>query len=372
MDIGKKVRQARLALGYDQQELARAVGLTREAIVNIEGGKRRLKAEELWAIARVLERPIVYFLQEEEGPRLAVVARRGDTATREAKRAELWLRRHFGEYQQILRLLGRTGRPAVSLDWPDGGTVVSQARAAAGEQRKYHGLEADPVVNLRDYLESHVFIPVFGQAVEDTGFCGILLMAENDAAVAMLVNQKLLTSRANFTMAHEYGHLLWKLRQGESGDDVCYREPSGHNEEMFANAFAAHFLAPDQALIEERSAVVPSEPETIMALAARYGLSFTAMTYRLQNLGLLTPDEANSLREQTSPASLPSFSREGESFSAISPLYWRLVLEAYFQEELDAARCGEMLDKSALEFEALVGDLDAELVEEEALLEAAR
>jgi len=371
MDIGRKVRQARLALGYDQQELARAVGLNREAIVNIEGGKRRLKAEELWAIARVLERPVVYFLQEEEGPRLAVVARRGDTATREAKRAELWLRRHFSEYQQVLHLLGYTGRPAVSLDWPDESTVIRQARAAAGEQRKCHGLEAEPVVNLRDYLERYVRIPVFGQTVEDTDFCGMLLMAENGAAAVMLVNQKLLASRANFTMAHEYGHLLWKLRQGKSGDDVCYREASDHNEEMFANAFAAHFLAPDEALIEEQPEVMPSEPETIMALAARYGLSFTAMTYRLQNLKLLTPDQANSLRKQTSPAALPSFSWEGQSFSAISPLYWRLVLEAYFQEELDAARCGEMLDKSALEFEALVGDLDAEPIEEKALLEAA-
>jgi len=373
-DIGRRVKAAREALDYTQEELARAVGLNREAVVNIEGGRRKVKADELWAIARELETPMVHFLQDLPRMSLAVVeARRGEATTREARRAELWLRRHFDDYQQLLRVLGRDGTPNVSLDWPEAGAIVDGARRAADAQRSQHRLGNRPIPDLREHLEDDVRVPVFGRAVRDTDFCGMLLLEHRASAAAMLVNAELLTSRRNFTMAHEYGHLLWKLRRKEATADVFYRHPAETEEEMFANAFAAQFLAPDDAIRENAAQlnVSAGRPDSVARLAASYGVSFQMMTYRLQNLGLLLAPDAEDLRRTIRPADLPSFRRERQAFYAISPLHWDLVLEAYSSDELDAARCGEMVDQSALEFEELIDDLGAELVSETALSAAA-
>jgi hypothetical protein len=108
-----------------------------------------------------------------------------------------------------------------------------------------------------------------------------------------------------------------------------------------------------------------------MKLAARFGVSFQTMTYRLQNLGLLSPAQASALREATAPTALPSFRWERQAFYGMSPLYWRFVLEAYNKDELDAARCGEMVDMSALEFEELLKDFEEDLITDNAMLEAA-
>jgi len=374
VDIGRRVKAAREILDYTQDDLGKAVGLNREAILNIEKGKRKAKADELWRIAGELQQPILYFLEDMPGQDLAVAVWRGDaSATRDVKRAELWLSQHFDDYEQLLRILKRRGNPKVCLEWAAEGRVVDQARRAAQVQRRCHKLGGRPVADLREHLEDDVRVPVFGRAVLDTDFCGMLLLEHGSSAAAMLVNAELVTSRRNFTMAHEYGHLLWKLRRQEPAADVFYRHADENEEEMFANAFAAHFLAPDNSVRENTTELKVSarNPDSVMQLAAEYGVSFQMITYRLQNLGLLSAEESEALRATVRPTGLAAYRWERQAFYALSPLYWGLILEAYTTDELDAARCAEMVDMSALEFEDLIADLDEELIGEEALLEAA-
>ncbi len=52
---GKKVQGRRQELGYSQEELAGAVGLTRTSIVNIEAGRQGLTVENLLKMCAVLK-----------------------------------------------------------------------------------------------------------------------------------------------------------------------------------------------------------------------------------------------------------------------------------------------------------------------------
>lgn len=367
MDVGRRVREAREALGLTQKELAAIVGLGRDAIIGIESGERKVKADELLQLARALERSLLFFLQDAQGPDLAVVARRGKAATNDAKRAELWLRRHLDDYRQLLELPGQSRELRVDTAWRASGRIVDQAARAAAAQRRLHGLEGHPITDLREHLEEQVGIPVFGRDVADTDFCGMLLVGGNPPLAAMLANTRLLASRRTFTLAHEYGHLLWKLARREVSDDVFYRDPGDSEEEVFANAFAARLLAPDE---EVRNAVTrfggQLGTEAVAALCAQFHLSFQAMTYRLQGLGLLPQAAADQLRSEVRPSSLPGFRWEHGGFPELSPLYWRLVVAAYESGQLDAGRCGEMLDMTAHEFE----DIQREPVAGDALLAA--
>lgn len=59
--IGMLVRQARLEQSVSQERLAEMLGVTFQQVQKYEGGKNRIAASRLFAIARALERPIEWF-----------------------------------------------------------------------------------------------------------------------------------------------------------------------------------------------------------------------------------------------------------------------------------------------------------------------
>jgi len=62
--IGKKIQKAREEAGLSQEELASRLGYTQAAFSNYELGKRRLYLANIEQIARELNKPLSYFLEE--------------------------------------------------------------------------------------------------------------------------------------------------------------------------------------------------------------------------------------------------------------------------------------------------------------------
>lgn len=95
--------------------------------------------------------------------------------------------------------------------------------------------------------------------------------------------------RRRFTCAHELGHYIRHLNS-PNGDDtemafIDYRGPLASrgvsDDEMYANAFAAALLMPEDAVRTMHSTGAPS-----YVLAQQFSVSPEAMGYRLQSLGL--------------------------------------------------------------------------------------
>lgn len=63
-EIGKKIQKAREEAGLCQGELAARLGYTQAALSNYELGKRRLYLANIEQIARELNKPLSYFLEE--------------------------------------------------------------------------------------------------------------------------------------------------------------------------------------------------------------------------------------------------------------------------------------------------------------------
>jgi transcriptional regulator with XRE-family HTH domain len=60
--LGRRIREAREGVGVQQDQLARAVGLSRTSITNIERGRQGVQAFLLARIAEVLGRPAAELL----------------------------------------------------------------------------------------------------------------------------------------------------------------------------------------------------------------------------------------------------------------------------------------------------------------------
>src|SRR3546814_6558167 len=71
--IGSRLRLRRLAMGFSQETLARALGITFQQIQKYERGTNRIFASRLFHLARVLRVPVAYFfhgLQDRKSTRL--------------------------------------------------------------------------------------------------------------------------------------------------------------------------------------------------------------------------------------------------------------------------------------------------------------
>jgi transcriptional regulator with XRE-family HTH domain len=64
--LGARLREAREYLSLSQEEVAKAVGLTRPAISLVENGQRRVDAIELKKFAELYQRPVAEFTGDAE------------------------------------------------------------------------------------------------------------------------------------------------------------------------------------------------------------------------------------------------------------------------------------------------------------------
>ncbi len=63
---GRRLRDARLEARMTQEELGRQLGLTFQAVQKYESGENRLSVGRLVAAAKILQKPISYFVPEED------------------------------------------------------------------------------------------------------------------------------------------------------------------------------------------------------------------------------------------------------------------------------------------------------------------
>jgi Zn-dependent peptidase ImmA (M78 family) len=127
------------------------------------------------------------------------------------------------------------------------------------------------------------------------------MILRDEERIVIGVNSAHAHTRQRFTIAHELGHLL--LHEGrriiiDRSLRLNLRDSRSalatSREEIAANAFAAELLMPEAILREEVARVVERRPGIsdtylVQELARKFDVSEQAMTYRLVNLGILSP-----------------------------------------------------------------------------------
>jgi len=69
INVGRKLAERRLALGYNQSQLARSVGLTFQQIQKYEKASNRVSASKLWEMAQFLDVDVAFFFENLGGER---------------------------------------------------------------------------------------------------------------------------------------------------------------------------------------------------------------------------------------------------------------------------------------------------------------
>ncbi len=139
-------------------------------------------------------------------------------------------------------------------------------------------IPVDPVVIARE-----LGIDVFEAEMHPSISGAIRKMPNVDPAI--ILNRDDSDNRQRFTCAHEMGHYVLNSDRPEMFEYVDYRDEESstgtHDEERFANQFAAALLMPADQVRKRYSA----EASTV-ELAFHFRVSQEAMVNRLKNLGL--------------------------------------------------------------------------------------
>lgn len=374
--VGARLKEAREARGWTQQDAADRLGVARTTMVAIEKGERRLKPGELIELAGLYGRPVADVLQRGAPAEGFAVQLRGVLP---ASSIDADLLPYLEEFQSLCedyaRLeaiceapLRRRYPPEYDIRGVDAEIVAEDV--AVGERNRL-ALGEGPVLNLREVLEADVGLRVF-QMDLPSKVAGLYAFTDSLGG-CIAVNRKHPPERRRASLPHEYGHFLTSRYRPEITIEQRYeRRPAA---ERFAETFARAFLMPSAGLRRrflelERERSRGITHGDLCLLAHFYAVSVEAMIRRLEELRLVPAGTWDRLQ-------LEGFRvREAQRLLGLAPLatddeilparFVALAVEAWQKGDLSEGQLARLLRTDRLSArerirrleEAPVGDGD--------------
>jgi transcriptional regulator with XRE-family HTH domain/Zn-dependent peptidase ImmA (M78 family) len=289
-DVGDRVRQARLARGMSQAQVAEFLRIQRTAVARIEAGERQVSALELFALADALGVSPGLLAST---PPIAVTSRRAELSedSDEASRRSARMDSALEEHARAVRQLAEDGfLPSARVeDPPPSMASPADAVAAARHLRSQLGLGKAPLEHLADVCDAAGLYVLVIPDVQ--GGASLLLGAGLGAAV---IGGAEAPGRRRATAAHELGH---HVLRDEYQSDLGVAASRDEREQLI-DVFAAEFLLPEKGLRAawQDHAGLPDDFSRLVAISAAYRTSWTETVKAAVQAGLV---ERSRQRELT-------------------------------------------------------------------------
>ena len=347
--IGERLRRAREALGLTQGEVAEKLEVGRPRYSDIENGKRDVPLRDLYRFAEFYGRPIYYFIKEtlltDSGFKVLFRKAEGDEEVARVVTEFENLCEKMCELENITEV---AVRPPVTADYEfEKGREWFWGKHYADTERKQLDLGQAPLRNLSQILEEKRGLKIFYLPIPQREIYGMFTYGQNMGG-CVLINSNPTSGNQLFSLAHEYAHFIFHK---EKLGTISLEEEKNSTDEKIANNFASNFLMPEDTLrdlfnmrIKEDSDV---KAEDVVYLADYFGVSFTAMVYRLNNLKLINDNTRNELIHCTwvnSVRESMGVSEPERSRSKFPTLYMHLAIKAFQQGKLTTAKLADFLE----------------------------
>lgn len=370
--IAARLRQLRESLGFTQATVAAELGVHRPTISEIEAGRRAVSAEELYRLATLYGASVAEILAEaptEAAEAAELLALRSDDADSGVRLA---LRRFVEDRKAEFELEGLLGLPhptsaAIRREAPTPRNTmdaVAQGEALAALERQQLGLGAEPVVSVLHLLARQGVRIGPLRAMPPDRIDGVYFES-TDLGPCVGVNWRdgdWTGGRAAFTAAHEYAHVILRDRARET-----FRLTPGERDpqEVRANAFAAAFLMPAEGLkayftgkgLLRGQALTHLAPADIVRAMDYFGVSRSALLFRLQNLGLIPQELAASLGDFTVASVARAAGLTFRERDYIGTRLPQLAIHAWRRGLITAGRAAELCELDLQTFRDLMREL---------------
>jgi Zn-dependent peptidase ImmA (M78 family)/transcriptional regulator with XRE-family HTH domain len=369
--LGERLRIARSNAGLKQEQAAREVGLSRTTLVAIEQGQRRLRGDELRGLARVYRVPLNDLLRPEavhvdlvpKFRKLGPEDEPGGPAA-EAMRLLIKLATSAAEIE------ARMGQARVAAYPPERailpGSLEDQAEELAVELRQRLGLGLAPLSDIVSLAEIELGVKIFFRPLHPS--VSGAFVYDPAVGACILVNAHHPPERQIMTIVHELGHFMCARGSAE----VYFGETDASREERLVTLFSIAFLIPAVALRRRFREFGGGQGSFtvrhLLVLAHAFGVSFEALTRRLESLQLIPQGTFDSLKHRgfaveeakrsTGLAPMPPFSK-------VPPRSTLLAIEAHRKGILSEGQLAEMLALDRLQLREFLDSLGGEEMNDE-------
>jgi Zn-dependent peptidase ImmA (M78 family)/transcriptional regulator with XRE-family HTH domain len=366
-EIGTRIREVREQVGIEIQTIAEALGVDVRTVKQLEAGDlAQIPGDYILIISRLLQTDFRYFVSND----LDDV----ETETRQLFRklstptpSDLLAIRRFVSFcmaetdLETLLSIERSRSLPSYVPGPDAPRLHrDQGKEAARQERKRLQLGNRPIDDIFALLRSQG-IHLFRHSLEDRNLSGVTIQHPK-AGVCVLINYDDDLYRQFFSAAHEYCHVLAdRDLLADEGCVVSYQWSRDELVELRANAFAAEFLLPGDALKRyARPNNLDDVSVVIRKVALDYRVNAFTVAIRLKELNWISDRTLESFkrvrpivisRREKSDPDLPSdlTSNQIERRIAaikegISSYYLELLRRALTENVITFGRFAEMLD----------------------------
>jgi len=355
--IGPNIAHARKRIGITQDEVAKAIGVSRPLYISMESGQRAPTELQIYAIAQKFGASVRELLNLEAPDSTTSVRFRGLRANEDAASAVDSLEDFGRRYVALERDAAvRTVRREPSVFSIDGARNLERAAdELASLERHRLGLGDGPLPSLRAILEEYAGLRVFGlRNLKKTRISGLFAYS---AEYGPLIGYNAAhdARRVRWTLCHEYAHFLTERYEPEVTVVDAGGRPS--RRETFADAFAARFLMPATALSRRFSEMLDDasgemKVAHLVMLAHFFDVSFQAITQRLEELDRITRGTYEMLKKR---GFRPRDAEKQLGIEVEPPIerlpfrYVYLVSTAYVRGEISEGDVADYLDTDRLD-----------------------
>lgn len=298
IDLADRLRKARESAGLTLGEAASRLGFANyQTLSNIEKGEREVKASELALFARTYFCNLNSLLMGDDQPlsSMYLLWRRAPTGERKNE-IEAYIKNRFEQYHLIERLLGidkDINSRLITVKLADIRTNI-QIDGLASKISNMLDLGSRPAFSLQKAMEQILQIKILFVKLSDFGSAASTIHPEFGAAI--IVNNEEAPWRINFTLAHELFHIItWDTF---SPAEMEINEQFFAEIERKADRFASTLLLPEAEVRHELAKRVLEQKlphSDLVDVAREFGVSTSALLYRMANLRLMSWEKANEL-----------------------------------------------------------------------------
>lgn len=292
--ISRRLRAARERAGLTQEQLAKKLGFKdRQTLTAIETGDRKLAADELLQLIKILGVDLDYFVDEfrldGEGK---FSWRASKVESNVLKQFEEKAGKWVATYRKLGELENITPSPLEIVLSLTPKNSFEDAQVAAERLCAEWKLGDVPALKLEEAIYKHLdTLIIYVDA--PAGISGAAFRVPNLSAV--IINRQEPEGRRYYDLAHELFHLLtWERMPPKHNDleQMQHLKAQAKRIEQLAENFAAALLMPQKALHGKWQERGDQEIHSWMnSVADHFRVTASALKWRLFNLGWLSKDE---------------------------------------------------------------------------------
>ncbi|MDO3679432.1 XRE family transcriptional regulator [Paenibacillus ehimensis] len=314
----KRLKEARLTRGLTISDLAKKIGVSKQAISQFELGESVPKPETMMNLINTLRFPKTFFYREYKEQFVGnTFFRAFATVSKKSKEMQFnksMLAGYIYQYLENYIEFPQLNLPDITK-YSNGEWDENSIEELATLVRDHWDLGDKPITNLVNVIERNGLM-LFSVDVESEkvdAFC----QHRKGRPFIFLGNDKQSAARRQFDAAHELGHVL--MHKDIHNQDVLTRDEFKRMENQ-ANQFASALLLPAKAFSDT---VTSTSLLHFIELKKYWHVSISAMLYRSLRLGILDEGKYISLMKQMSMKKM----RIREPLDDVMPIHEPTVLK---------------------------------------------